>query len=158
MVPFYVAHLASLDRSPPFTVSVDGSFTGNGNVLALACIDGRCGAILLLSGLFIYLDKVILVFREYDDGILLKMQVDVVFQRDESREIDTCRHVQMTSSHFAQFADSFGKGLGVHSLSVSIASTFQNTYMVVWNYRKRRLLHFYWQVLIILAVVFGFDG
>lgn len=86
------------------------------------------------------------------------MQVDVVFQGDESCEIDTCRHVQMTTAHFAQFADSLGKGLGVHRLSVSIAATFQNTYVVVRNDRKSRLLHLYWQVLIILAVVFGFDG
>ena len=62
LVPFHIAHLASLHRSPPFTVSVDGSFTGDGNVLALAGIDGWCGAVLLLSGFFVYLDEVVLVF------------------------------------------------------------------------------------------------
>ena len=154
-VPFHVAHLASLHRSPPFAIAVDGSFSGNGNVLSLAGIDGSSSAIFLLSCLLINFNQIVLIFREYDDGILLKMKVDVILQGNQPREIDAGRNIEVTAAHLAEFADSLAESLGVQGLSVAIATEVENAHLVVRNGWQSRLRHSHRQILIILAVIVG---
>ena len=57
-VPFYVAHLTALHRAPPFSITVDGSFSSDGDVFSLAGIDGWGSTVFFLTGFIIYLDKV----------------------------------------------------------------------------------------------------
>ena len=152
LIPFHVAHLASLYWAPPFAIAVNGAFARYGNVLALAGVDGWSCSVFLLSCLLICLDEVVLILREYDDGILLQMQVYVVLERDESCQIDAGWHIEVTATHLAQFANGFGKGLSVHRLSIAIAAAFQDAYLIVGDGRQDGLSHLNWQVLIILVV------
>ena len=113
-VPFHVAHLAALHRSPPFAIAVDGTFSRNRDVLSLAGIDCRSSAVFLLAGFLVCLDKVVLIFREYDDGILFQMKIDVIFQGNQTGEIDAGRNVEVTAAHLAELADSLAESQGVH--------------------------------------------
>ena len=83
------------------------------------------------------------------------MQVDVVLQGNQTGEIDAGRYIEMTAAHLAQFTDSLAESLGVHRLTIAVAAKVQNANLVVWDGRQGRLLHLYWQVLVILAVIFG---
>ena len=121
-VPFNVAHLAALHRAPPFSITIDGSFSGDGDVLSLAGIDGWGSTVFFLTGFIIYLDVVVLIFREDDDGILLQMQVNVVLQGNQTGEIDAGRYVEMTAAHLAQFTDSLAECLGIHRLTIAVAA------------------------------------
>lgn len=96
-VPFHVAHLAALHRAPPFAITINGTFARDRDVLSLAGIDGSSSAVFLLTGFFVYLDKVVLIFREYDDGILLQVKVDVIFQGNQTGEIDAGRNVEVAT-------------------------------------------------------------
>ena len=155
VVPFYVAHLTALHRAPPFTITVDGSFSSDGNILSLAGIDGWGSTVFFLTVFFIYLDEVVLILREDDDGILFQMQVDIVLQGYQAGEIDTCRYIEVTAAHLVQFTDSLAECLGIHRLTIAVAAKVQNANLVVGDGRQGRLLHLHWQVLVVLAVVFG---
>ncbi|CUO81566.1 Uncharacterised protein [Segatella copri] len=50
----------------------------------------------------------------------------------------------MAAAHLVQFADGFGKCLGIHGESVTITAIFQDTDMIGWDARQCRLLHLNW--------------
>ena len=43
-LPFHIAHLGALHRSPLSTITIDDSLTGDGNVATLGCLDTRLKA------------------------------------------------------------------------------------------------------------------
>ena len=80
LFPLHVANLAAFYSSPPFSVSVDGAFTCDRYVLALAGCDGCCGSQFFGTCSLVNLDQVVLILGEHDDGVLLEVQVDVVLE------------------------------------------------------------------------------
>ena len=154
-VPFHVAHLAALHRAPPFAIAVDGTFARDRDVLSLAGVDGSSSTVFLLTGFLVYLDQVVLIFRKYDDGVLLQMKIDVIFQGNQTGEIDAGRNIEVTAAHLVEFADSLAESLGVHCLSVAIAAKVENAHLVIRNGWQSRLRHGHRQILIILAVIVG---
>ena len=83
------------------------------------------------------------------------MKVDVVFQGNQTGEIDAGRNIEVTAAHLVEFADSLAESLGVQSLSVAISAEVENADLVVRDGWQGRLRHGHRQILIILAVIVG---
>ena len=146
--PLYVADLCALDGTPVVTVTVDDSFAGDGNILALGSTDARQ----TLAVGTLRVNKLRLVGRHEEDGILLQMQFDVVLQLNGTCEPHTLRngHTTTGTGHLLQLLDSLLESLGVQRHTVSYASYFGDDDLIGRNDGGGYLCHLRRQVLIIL--------
>ena len=107
LLPLSRSHLGFLERSPPIAVAVEGTVTGDGDVLCVERIE-RAGATLgrdALKPLVVDLIQIEVV-RENDETVLLRIESHVGLERERRGRVDSFRDDDRSASGFCASIDS----------------------------------------------------
>ena len=98
-LPLSRRHLGFLEGTPPIAISVEGSVTGDGDVLCIERIERRGTTFGRNTFEPLVVDLIqIEVMAEDDEAVLLRVKPHVGLKRDRSRGVDTFRDNDRTAA------------------------------------------------------------